>query len=296
LGTDTPSTAGSASLTKKDVDVVVKTLKDIRWELQQQRKMTDILRIQATQGVLAEVEAFTGAHQLSFAETLRKIKAERLSFARFGDGEFKLMLRQDYNLKFQPWSPELARDLRDLLTMRGYDSSRLLLGFPYIYRDVHWSGVWLDIWPQISPLLDESIAYGNSHVSRPVFFQRMKEQGVELWRDVWDDLDVCVVTGADSRFELLGELFDNVRSARTVHSLAVDAYSDLPRLLEELRADDTHTDLYLVSLGPAGTLLAAELSTMGRWALDVGHISDSYVNVFDGGVWPEFQSVTKKKA
>jgi len=290
------STGASASgISAKDVEALAKVLKDIRWELQQQRKIMDVLRIQATRGVLLEVEDFARAHQLEFAETLKRIRDERLSFARFGDGEFKLMLRQDYNLRFQPWSPQLAAALRNLITLDGYDASRLMLGFPYIYRDVHWSGVWLDIWPELQPLLGASSVYGNSHVSRPIFFQRTGQTGVELWREIWRDLDVCVITGEDSRFESLPELFDGTRSVRTVHSLAVDAYSDLPRLLDEVRRDERHTDIYLVSLGPAGTLLAADLSRMGRWALDVGHISDSYINVFQGGVWPEFQSVTKKK-
>ena len=53
-----------------------------------------------------------------------------------------------------------------------------------------------------------------------------------------------------------------------------------------LEADDRQ-ELYLVALGPAGTLVTALLARMGRWAIDVGHISNSWTTVFAGGKWPE---------
>lgn len=272
-----------------------KLLKDIRWELQQQRKMMDVVRLAAARETLGEVAAFSAERQLDFVRTLERIRDDRLCFARFGDGEFKLALRPDYRLKFQASSPELAAHLKRVLTLEGYDSSTLLVGFPHLYRDVHWSGVWVDIWPELLPLLRGERTFGNSHVSRPIFFQQHGVAGVELWRTLWEGRHVCVITGEDSRFELLPELFDNVASVRYLRSVPVDAYDDVARLTDEIKQDSDPEHLYLVSLGPAGTVLAAELSKLGVWAVDIGHISDSYVNVFDGGVWPEFQDVRKVK-
>jgi hypothetical protein len=116
---------------------------------------------------------------------------------------------------------------------------------------------------------------------------------VELWRDVWAGAEVCVVTGEGSRFELVPELFDNIKSSRYVYSTPVNAYADLPRLMEALESEDPD-QLYLISLGPAGTLVAAWLARMGRWAIDIGHISDSWANVFNSGAWPESLDVRKK--
>lgn len=283
----------AATESRKAAAETQKLLTDIRWELQEQRKYLEAFRHLAARDVLGEVNEFTGRHQLSFEQTLHKLKAERLSFARFGDGEFRTMLRSEYNLRFQPWSAPLAADLRAVLTMDGFDADKLMLGFPYPYRNLHWSGVWLDIWHEIKPLLRTDLSWGNSHVSRPIYFQQLGNRGVELWRDVWQGEQVCVVTGDGSRFELIPELFDNIKSSRYVHSTAVNAYADLPRLMEALDAEDPD-QLYLISLGPAGTLVAAWLSQRGRWAIDIGHISDSWANVFNNGKWPESLDVRKK--
>jgi hypothetical protein len=270
-----------------------KILTDIRWELQEQRKYLEVFRHVAARDVLREVSTFTAERQLGFEQTIERITARKASFARFGDGEFRTMLRPEFNLKFQPWSAGLAGDLREVLLFDGYDPEKLMLGFPYPYRNLHWSGVWLDIWEELRPLLRTDLTYGNSHVSRPIFFQQTGQRGVDMWRDVWADQEICVVTGEESRFSLTPELFDNVKASRYVHSTPVNAYADLPRLMKVL-SDEDPGQLYLLSLGPAGTLVTAWLARMGRWAIDIGHISDSWANVFASGQWPESLGVRRK--
>nr|WP_296063732.1 GT-D fold domain-containing glycosyltransferase [uncultured Actinoplanes sp.] len=270
-----------------------KILTDIRWELQEQRKYLEVFRHVVAKDVLTEVAAFTGERQYTFEKTVEQISSRRMSFARFGDGEFRTMLRSEFNLKFQPWSANLAADLREVLLFDGYDPETLMLGFPYPYRNLHWSGVWLDIWSELRPLLRTDLMYGNSHLSRPIFFQQLGQRGVDLWRAVWQDRQICVVTGENSRFTLVPELFDNVKGSKVVHSTAVDAYADLPRLMKVLEDEDPD-QLFLLSLGPAGTLVTAWLARMGRWAIDIGHISDSWANVFNDGKWPESLGVRRR--
>ena len=268
-------------------------LYDIRWELKQQRKYLEGFRAYASTAMFAEIREFTQAQQLGFEDTMKRVARDRLSLARFGDGELKIMLRPQYNLRFQPWSARLATDLRAVLAMDGYDADRLLVGFPYTFRDAHWTSVWMDIWPEVKPLLNPIAAYGTSHVSRPIYFSHLGRHGVDLWREVWDGQDVCIVTGEGSRFHLEPALFGNTRSIDFLYSTATDAYADLPRLMDRL--DDADPDkLYLFALGPSGTLAAAWLSQRGRWAIDMGHISESWANVFAGGVWPEELAVVRK--
>jgi hypothetical protein len=130
-----------------------KILQDIRWELREQRKYLEGFRLAVARDVLQDVEQFAAEHMLSFEQTMRRIIDDRLSFARFGDGELSIMLRHEFNLRFQKWEPGLALDLRSVLTYDGYDPDRLLLGFPYPYRGIYWSNVWLNIWPDVKPLL-----------------------------------------------------------------------------------------------------------------------------------------------
>jgi len=280
------------SARRRRADELHQLLRDIRWELREQRKYLDTFRHLAMRETLAEVTAFSARQQLGFESTLERIAGEQLSFARFGDGELRSMLRPEFNLRFQPWSAGLARELRSVLSYDGYDPGRLLLGFPYPYRSVHWSTVWTDIWPELRPLLGTDRVYGSSHVSRPIFFHQVGEAGVALWRKVWDGRAVCVVTGRGSRFSLPPALFDGVRAIRSVRSEPVNAYADLPRLMTELEREDPE-QLFLIALGPTGTVVAAKLSALGRWAVDVGHVSDSWANVFAGGPWPEEQDVRR---
>jgi hypothetical protein len=62
--------------------------------------------------------------------------------------------------------------------------------------------------------------------------------------------------------------------------------------MELIEAQDPD-QLFLMSLGPAGTLLTAWLARMGRWAIDIGHINNSWANVFAEGKWPESMDVRK---
>lgn len=259
--------------------------KKLLWEASYNRRSQDVTRLAITAPVLDSVSAFAAEKQFSMLDTLAKIRDNKLSFARFGDGEFKTMLRADYKLKFQPNSADLQRALRQVFE----PSDRLLLGFPHVYRDMHWSGVWCDVWGQVRPLFEQVGSAGNSHVTRPIFFESTGQEGVKAWRSIWEGQAVTVVTGEGSRFNLIPELFDNLAAAKFCYSQPVDAFSDLDRLLVELSGDDS--DIILIALGPAGTVLASELSRAGRRALDIGHISDSYEHVFTGGAWPENKAV-----
>lgn len=292
----TRSSEMQPSATGLSAEELRKLLQDMRWELQQQRKILDTMRLVETAPVLDDVQSFAEQHQLGFAETVEALIERPLSFARFGDGELRLMLRAEYSLRFQPNSPQLQHALREALTAPPQD--HLLKGFPHVYRDLHWSGVWGEIWRQLKPLLGPTENFGNSHVTRPIFFQVLGDVGVDLWRRVWEGQRITVITGKGSRFELIEELFGGIADARYVASQPVGAWTDLPRLVEVLTSASSseRPDLCLIALGPAGTVLAHRLAHNGVRAIDVGHISDSYETAFKGGAWPEKKDVLKPLA
>ena len=269
----------------------VKTLSKIYLSLEQIKKNTEVSRMAAANPYLARVRTFSQARQLSFRDTLSALAKERISFARFGDGELKLMLRPAFKLAFQKNSSDLRDGLADVIQFGTKNPSKLLIGFPQTYQDLHWSGVWVDLADETLEAFDGLNRVGNAHVTRPIYFEDLGQTGVELWRTVWQDKSVRVVTGKGSRFELTKQLFDNVKSVDFSYSVATDAFEDLPRLHEALESADE--DLYLIALGPAGTILTAELAAQGKWAIDLGHISDSYENVFKGAVRPELKPLSK---
>lgn len=277
------------SLILEQVKSILDIQRKLLWEAQVTRRAGEVTRLASVAPIMDEVQAFADGRQLGFLESVRELSGSSRSFARFGDGEFKLMLRPEYKLKFQSNSPALASQLKEVL-QSGSDS-QLLVGFPNVYRDVHWSGVWADTWGQLKRIMSSSGLFGNSHVSRPVFFQLCGDEGVDAWRSVWAGKRVTVITGKDSRFELVPALFSSAAEVVFMDSVPVEAFDDIPRIVDLVSKSDH--EIVLVSLGPAGTILAKRLAEIGVRSIDIGHISDSYLNVFEGGAWPESKVVSR---
>lgn len=260
----------------------------IRWEAWTTRREIETVRTLLAAPTLDDVGHFAANHQLGLLETVEMLRDEGRSFARFGDGEIQLMLRPSYKLGFQENSPALAAALKAVAST---PSDSFLVGFPHTYRDLSWTRVWGDTWNQFKTYIGKHKVLGNSHVTRPLYFHETGPEGVKAWRAVWEAKSITVVTGKNSRFEFIPELFDSARETKVLESLPKNAFSDIPRIMS-LLADD-QADIVLIALGPAGTVLAAELANAGRQAIDVGHISSSYLQAFEGGAWPESLPVSK---
>ena len=236
-----------------------------------------------------DVARFSSAHQLGFEDTLRRLIDGTTSLARFGDGEFLSMLRPGYDLYFQRTTPELSAELRSIWTMQNLDADSLLLGFPDSSRGPYRSDIWANAWPDLRLITRTDITYGNTHVTRPRYFSRLGERGVDLWRRVWADKSICVVAGTGSRFLPIAELFDSAATVVREDAPPTNAYAHVDAL--EQRLLGVPADIFLLSLGPTATVLAARLSRRGRIAIDVGHITSSYRTVFLGDARPEQQPV-----
>lgn len=230
-----------------------------------------------------EFESWIGQSTLGYQETLSKIRDEGLSFARFGDGEMLLASKADFNLGFQENSSILRKELDKILLNL---NDNLLVGMSPFWRNEHWDKVFVEVWPHMRELVPQKpTVYGSAYVTRSAAFWNDKQELVDAWRSVWDGRKVVVVAGRRSRFELVPELFDNVKKVELLESEPVNAFKGIPRLVGELR--ERKDSLVLISLGAAATVLASKLAEVGVQALDVGHISNCYNNVFNGGPTPE---------
>lgn len=246
-------------------------------------RIADVSRLAGIAPIYKEINDAIESRQLSMLETVHTIAEKHLSFARMGDGEFKLMLRPNYDIPFQRNSPMLASELRYILEN---PSDKLLLGTPQVFQDMFWSHMWSDIWPQLGPIIGNRVGtLGNAHVTRPPFFSRFKDEAVQAWRSVWHARDAVIVAGAGSRFDAAPELFDNLNTVSRIDSLAQHAYADLERVTKDVI--NSGADLALIALGPAGTVLAYRLAQEGIQALDIGHLSASWQSVFKGAPAPE---------
>lgn len=231
----------------------------------------------------AEFDSWIGQGIQGYLETLDQIYTRRVSFARFGDGEMLLAAKRDFSLAFQDNSEDLRRELNSVL-LNGQPN--LLVGMSPFWRNEHWDKVFVEVWPHMREVVPQQpTEYGAAYVTRAAAFWEQKEKLVQAWRKIWDKREIIIVSGKRSRFELVPELFDNVRGVELLESEPVNAFKDVPRLVEQLRAQQDK--LVLISLGAAATVLSAKLSGYGVQALDIGHISNCYNNVFKGQPTPE---------
>ena len=116
---------------RADLSVLRADLRALRDEMRTQRRYHEIIRFAHIRPVMDDIFDVMSRRQLDFTETLSHIIDRRLSYARFGDGELRLMVRPDHDVRFQRGSVALRDALRRVFTLDGYDSDRLLVGFPY---------------------------------------------------------------------------------------------------------------------------------------------------------------------
>ncbi|GAA0188020.1 GT-D fold domain-containing glycosyltransferase [Glutamicibacter creatinolyticus] len=250
--------------------------------LERIRVITENSRMAALSPLRAAMKRRITDHQLGLVQTLHHLAETGKSFSRFGDGEFRLMFRPEFDLRFQKNSAALAADLREVLST---PSEHTMLGLPHIFYDVHWSTVLAELWHELDATIPEGVVFGDAHVSRPPVFTINGQEGIDAWRAVWEGKNVAVVAGKGSRFDLIDPLFDNIASVQRIDSLPTNAYSDLGRVSEEV--EKSGADVVLVALGPAGTILSNRLATSSRQVLDIGHLTASYRAVYEGASQPE---------
>lgn len=216
----------------------------------------------------------------TFQETLNKVISGQ-SLARFGDGEFQLILERD--IDFQVATPALAQELQKILCI---SQDNLCVCLPTIKQagndyEAHW---WLKFWYIHGGYLFDKLtlsAYGRAMVTRPDFFLLHSQDAIKMWKQVWDNKNVLFITGKQSKLDIHHILFDNVKSKQIIYSLTSHAYQDIENIMQQVvNLDKQQIDLVLVALGPTGTVLAYRLSKLQYHTIDIGHITSSYDEVF----------------
>lgn len=119
-----------------------KILRQIHGELKSQKRELETVRLSATSDIMQAVSTFHSRQVMSLRESFNVLAKTDKSLAHFGDGEFRLMQLSDFNLRFQSNSPDLQTALREVFTS---ENDNLLIGFPQLFRDAHWSGVYQEL-------------------------------------------------------------------------------------------------------------------------------------------------------
>lgn len=232
---------------------------------------------------------------LTAEETVDYIEQHYCSVARFGDGEFEMILRSERESKkgisgFQKRNPELIKRLTDVLASK---DPNLLVCIPYTLNSI-WGRTqdsrnfwyyWSERNDQRKRITDLIHSYhgsdkvfGDSQVSRPYIAWKTKKKADIIFprlKELWDDKDIIIVEGVKTRLGVGNDLFTGAKSIKRILGPATNAFDHLNEILEKIEEVYTN-ELIIMALGPTATILAAMLSAKGVQAVDIGHIDIEY--------------------
>jgi len=207
----------------------------------------------------------------SVDETLDELINTEKSFARFGDGELRVMFKGG-GMGFQKRDAQLIERLKEVLASC---EPNLMIGLidvfnikAKIFRN-YWKGLG-KYQKVICQFLDPKQRYYKAtatRVSEQRHFQKLKK--------IWQDKKVVTIEGNMCRLGVGNDLFDNVKSLRRILAPAENAFNVYEQILEEALKVEKDA-LLLIALGPTATVLAHDLCKAGYRAIDIGHLDICY--------------------
>lgn len=216
----------------------------------------------------------------SIEKTIEKIKNGK-SIARFGDGEFNLVLGG--HIHFQKSNEILATRLREILASQ---NENLLIALPPVFESLSefteetqkYFRIFLTEKRQkIYPLLSFEKFYANAFCSRIYSNIEIEKNRADLifysLREIWQDKDVLIVAGGVDQLKY--NIYDNAKSAAFLKVSAENSFDEYAQILEDCKVQG-YGKLIILSVGPTATVLANDLCKLGFQALDLGHLNKSY--------------------
>jgi glycosyltransferase family protein len=221
---------------------------------------------------------------MTFEETIDDIKKNQKSISRFGDGEFRLLIK-NRGIAFQNLDNEIAEKLVEVLNSK---IDNLIIAIPSSFTrlqnlkqevKIHWLNVINLYGSQIAlKIIDKSSLFGDSLISR-FYFSYVKKnkipRRVSLLRQIWDKRDLLIIEGEFSRLGVANDFFSNAKTIERILCPSKNAFDKYNEILQAAKKYGRNK-LIIIALGPTATILAYDLAKEGFWALDLGHIDIEY--------------------
>lgn len=221
----------------------------------------------------------------SMEETIEKIEKNRLSIARYGNGELDIINKK--SIKFQAYDPELGEKLKNILSSNG---EKTLICIPGALVDTDYltekaKFFWDEnlktgryFWVKY---LNRKQVYGDSLLTRPYMDFKDKTKSEKIFaklKKIWNQRDILIIEGKESKLGVGNDLFDNSNSIKRILCPSENSYTKYKEIKEyaEKILENQKDTLVLIALGPTATVLAYELSEEGYQVLDIGHIDIEY--------------------
>lgn len=219
---------------------------------------------------------------MSVEETIQKIKKERKSIARFGDGELDVINGGD--IGFQNKNEALGKRLLEILQEKQDDC---IIGLPDALNtldnlteesETFWIKNMYDNRKTWLKYLDTDRTYGDSHLTR--LYIRYKDRSnagkyFAMLKSLWKNKDVIICEGELTRVGIGNDLLDDCKSIQRIIGPSENAFDKHDELLQVLK-QQPKSSLIILALGPTATVLAYELAKEGYQALDIGHLDIEY--------------------
>lgn len=248
-------------------------------EIEEYQMDAELLRIK--QDLLQEMQN-SNVKILSIEETIKKIKQEKKSIARFGYGELDIMIGGE--IGFQNKNEKLSKKLEEILKEK---QDFCLIGVPDLINNLDnlteesetfWikhmnknRAIWLNY-------LDKDRTYCTSNLTR--LYIRYKDRSnsgkyFSMLKEVWENRDVIICEGEQTRMGIGNDLLDKCKSIKRIICPSENAFDKHDEILATLKQQPKDS-LIIMALGPTATVLAYELAKEGYQALDMGHLDIEY--------------------
>lgn len=224
-------------------------------------------------------------HISDIDNTLDMIIDGNMGVSRFGDGEIKWILKQNFG-SFQDSSDELADRLSEVLRS---NLENLMICLPDAFIETKqltpsakrfWRIMLVRYTDDISKLLSKEKKYYNANITRNYIDYKDKSNTNKFFRKIkmiWKNQNVLLIEGENTRMGVGNDLFNNTKSVQRILCPTTNAFSKYKEILEEIiRINKKGEYLILISLGPTATVLAYDLAKQGIRAIDIGQVDIEY--------------------
>lgn len=219
-------------------------------------------------------------------DSIQYIIDNRCSVSRYGDGELSFFcgVKEGY----QDVDEKMIQRLEHVL--RATDAPNHIVGIPYFLKNVDgtvketrafWGQCVRKYGKKWIKYFDQDRLYLDTQLSR--FFVEYKDYNrsqkqLSLLKQIWDNRDVVIVEGNQSRTGIGNDLYDNVKSLKRILGYARNAFSHYDDMLATITkyVKPEEGKLLLLSYGPTATVLAYDLAKLGYQAVDIGHLDIEY--------------------
>lgn len=219
---------------------------------------------------------------LSLTETLQYIVDHKSSICRYGDGEFNIALGVD--IGFQHLKNDMSERMNQVLQS---DEENIMIAIPSIFGNLSMFSAFSELWwreyrlqelPKLKKLLKSDRIYFNSLCTRFTsdYREDQADKLIPIYRQIWDNRDVYIVEGEQTRIGVGNDLLDNAANIYRILAPAKNAYDVYDRIIASVKAHAPEGALLIIALGPTATIMAYDLAKMGYQALDLGHFDIQY--------------------